>query len=273
MLLTIDCGNTNTLLGLFSTTGESVCGSHAKGRSAVAEKNNKLIYHYKFSTCKRKSVQTYITILKNFLAKKNVVLKDLEGIALSNVVPSLSCMWKDLFRKVKIKPLWINSRIKLPFKIKIKDPRQLGADIIAGAAGAVKKYPLPLIVIDFGTATTFCAISRKKEILGGAISIGLKLSAKALYQNVPHLPKIKLVRPKSIIGKDTVSAMQAGIFSGYLFLIEGIIEEFAKFTKKDCLVIATGGLAPVIFKNSSLIDKLEPSLTLEGLNYLYKLNS
>lgn len=252
MILVIDSGNTNIVFGLY--------------------KNNKLIHRLRIFTERNKSADKYEVIVKNFLGEKRVLYKNLKGAAISNVVPLLLPVWKKIFNKYvkNLKPLWITAKCKLPLKIKIDNTLELGADIIAGAAGALKSYKPPLIIIDFGTATTFFAVNKKKEITGGAISPGLNLSAQALYLGAPHLPKIKLASPPRIIGTNTEHSMQAGIFCGYIFLVEGMVNKFKKHLGKDTTVIATGGLAGDITASTKAINHIEPNLVLDGIFEIYK---
>lgn len=251
MILVIDSGNTNIVFGLY--------------------KKDKLIHRFRIFTNKNKTADEYEIVIRSLLGEKKLTYRDLKGVAISNVVPALLSMWEELFKKhTKLEPLWINTNLKLPVAVKIDKPEELGADILAGAVGAVKKYTPPLVIIDFGTATTFFAVSENKEILGGAISPGLNLSAEALYFGAPHLPRIKLAPPANIIGTNTEHSMQAGILCGYIFLVDGMVRQLKARLGKNTAVIATGGLAEEIFIQSKSIDHIEPDLIINGIFEIYK---
>jgi type III pantothenate kinase len=169
-------------------------------------------------------------------------------------------------------PLNITHETKTGITLKYDNPREIGADRIVNAAAAYRLFGGPLIIVDFGTATTFCAVTKKGEYLGGAITPGVKISAEALYQRAAKLPRFELVRPTAVIGRDTVSAMQAGMIYGYAGLVDAIVERMKKEFAPEARVIATGGLAELVAPETRTISEIRQHLTLEGLHLLYELN-
>jgi type III pantothenate kinase len=166
----------------------------------------------------------------------------------------------------------VTSELKTGITLSYENPREIGADRIVNAAAAFRLYGGPLIIIDFGTATTFCAVTANGEYLGGAITPGVKISAEALYQRAAKLPRVELTRPRTIIGRDTVSAIQAGILYGYAGLEDGIVERMKKELTPDARVIATGGLAELVTPEASSAIEVRPNLTLEGLRFIFDAN-
>jgi type III pantothenate kinase len=172
----------------------------------------------------------------------------------------------------KIEPMVVTSDLKTGITLSYENPREIGADRIVNAAAAFRLYGGPLIIIDFGTATTFCAVTANGEYLGGAITPGVKISAEALYQRAAKLPRVELTRPRTIIGRDTVSAMQAGILYGYAGLVDGIVERMKNELSPDARVIATGGLAELVTPEARSAIEVRPNLTLEGLRFIFDAN-
>jgi type III pantothenate kinase len=171
-----------------------------------------------------------------------------------------------------IKPLIVGPGIKTGLNIKYENPREVGADRIVNAVAGIQEYGSPLIIVDFGTATTYCYINEDKQYMGGAIAPGINISTEALYSKAAKLPRIEISRPEGIIGKNTVSAMQAGILYGYVGQVEGIVNRIKEQSNLEPTVIATGGLATLIANESTVIDVVEPFLTLKGLQLIYKRN-
>jgi type III pantothenate kinase len=171
-----------------------------------------------------------------------------------------------------IKPLIVGPGIKTGLNIKYENPREVGADRIVNAVAGIQEYGSPLIIVDFGTATTYCYINEDKQYMGGAIAPGINISTEALYSKAAKLPRIEISRPEGIIGKNTVSAMQAGILYGYVGQVEGIVNRIKAQSNLEPTVIATGGLATLIANESTVIDVVEPFLTLKGLQLIYKRN-
>ncbi len=251
MILTMDVGNTNTVLGIY--------------------KNGDLYRHWRISTDKNKTADEYGVLFSNFFAFSEIKKRDIRGLTISSVVPPVEKVLLETSKKyLEIDPLVIGPGVKTNTKIMMDNPDEVGADRIVNAVAAYHKYGGPAIIIDFGTATTFCAVSVEGDYLGGAIAPGVEISTEALYEHAAKLPRIALKKPDSVIGKDTVSSMQSGIIYGFVGQVESLIEKFKQELGRDCRVIATGGLAELI--TTDKIDVLEPFLTLEGLYYIGKLN-
>ena len=253
MLLAIDIGNTNVVLGVFE--GEGLCES------------------WRIGTKSSITADEYAVIVKDLFAFSGIDFRQIDGIIISTVVPPLLSIMTEMSRKYfKIEPMVVTSELKTGITLSYENPREIGADRIVNAAAAFRLYGGPLIIIDFGTATTFCAVTKKGEYLGGAITPGVKISAEALYQRAAKLPRVELTRPRTIIGRDTVSAMQAGILYGYAGLVDGIVARMKKELSPDARVIATGGLAELVAPETSTVIEVRPNLTLEGLRLIYDAN-
>jgi type III pantothenate kinase len=253
MLLAIDIGNTNVVLGVFA--GESLRES------------------WRIGTKSSITADEYAVIVKDLFAFSGSDFGQIDGIIISTVVPPLLSIMTEMSRKYfKIEPMVVTSELKTGITLSYENPREIGADRIVNAAAAFKLYGGPLIIIDFGTATTFCAVTANGEYLGGAITPGVKISAEALYQRAAKLPRVELTRPRTIIGRDTVSAMQAGILYGYAGLVDGIVERMKKELSPEARVIATGGLAELITPETRSTIEVRPNLTLEGLQFIYDAN-
>jgi type III pantothenate kinase len=253
MLLAIDIGNTNVVLGVFE--GESLRES------------------WRIGTKSSITADEYAVIVKDLFAFSGSDFRQIDGIIISTVVPPLLSIMTEMSRKYfKIDPMVVTSELKTGITLSYENPREIGADRIVNAAAAFKLYGGPLIIIDFGTATTFCAVTANGEYLGGAITPGVKISAEALYQRAAKLPRVELTRPRTIIGRDTVSAMQAGILYGYAGLVDGIVERMKKELSPEARVIATGGLAELVTPETKSNIEVRPNLTLEGLRFIYDAN-
>jgi len=198
----------------------------------------------------------------------------IEAVVIASVVPPIMYSLEHAIRKYfKLEPMVVGPGIKTGINIKYENPREVGADRIINAVAALELYGGPLIIVDFGTATTFCAVSSKGEYLGGVICPGIKISAEALFQKTAKLPKIDLVKPETVIGRNTVSSMQSGIIYGYVGEVDYIVRRMKKEMKDDNIkVIATGGLARLIASESETIDEINGLLTLEGLRIIYERN-
>jgi type III pantothenate kinase len=212
-------------------------------------------------------------IFKDLFGFARLEFHQIKGVIISTVVPPLLPVMIEMSRKYfKIEPLVVTHETKTGITIKYDNPKEVGADRIVNAAAAYKRYGGPLIIVDFGTATTFCAVSKNGEYLGGAISPGVRISAEALFQRASKLPRVELAKPAKVIGSDTVSAMQAGIIFGYAGLVDGIVERMKRELAADARVVATGGLAELVSQETKTIQEVKPHLTLEGLRLLYDLN-
>jgi len=253
MILTIDVGNTNLTLGLYE--GDTL-GAHWR----LATDHNRMPDEYGLQ---------FLGLLQN--AQKS--LRELKGVALASVVPPLTSRVIQACREyLQQEPLVVDAGIKTGIKIRYEDPKAVGADRVCDAVAVMRLYGGPACVIDFGTATTFNAITKEGEYLGGAITAGVNLAAEALYTRAAKLPRIDLQAPPSVIGRNTVHAMQSGLLFGYVCMAEGMVARFQKELGAEMKVIATGGLAEVIAKETQVIDVVSPWLTLEGLRILWDMN-
>jgi len=257
MLLVIDVGNTNTVLGLYD--------------------EDKLIHDWRIRTEIDHTVDEYGMLIFNLYQSSRIKteeIKEIKDIIISCVVPPMLNILEPLCIKYfNVKPMIVGPGIKTGMPIYYDNPKEVGADRIVNAVAAYNKYHRAVIVIDFGTATTFDYISPKGEYMGGCIAPGVLISSEALFSRAAKLPRVEFSKPKAVITKDTVSAMQAGIMFGYAGLIDGIVERMKKEAKTDPLVIATGGLADVVAPETKSIEKVEQMLTLEGLRIIHNLNS
>ena len=236
--------------------------------------NNELIKNWRINTDKEKTSDEYGMIIRNLFQHDNVDMDAIEDVIISSVVPSVMHALENFCIKYCNKePKIVGPGIKTGLNIKYDNPKQVGADRIVNAVAGIEKYGYPLIIVDFGTATTFCAISEKGEYLGGTIAPGIKISSEALFQRASKLPRVELVKPGLSICKNTVSAMQAGIIYGYVGLVDKIIDMMKMELHNDSIkVIATGGLAPLISSETKSIDNIDKFLTLDGLKLIYEKN-
>ncbi|UOY91435.1 type III pantothenate kinase [Ectobacillus sp. JY-23] len=253
MIFVLDVGNTNAVLGVFE--------------------QRTLRQHWRVETNRNKTEDEYGMLVKQLLQHEGIQFSDITGIIISSVVPPIMFALERMCEKYfKRKPLVVGPGIKTGLNIKYENPREVGADRIVNAVAAIQMYGGPLIIVDFGTATTYCYIDEHKNYMGGAITPGIMISAEALYSRAAKLPRIEITRPSEVIGRNTISAMQAGILFGYVGQVEGIVKRMKEQAKTDPLVIATGGLAKLIAEESDVIDIVDPFLTLKGLYMLYERN-
>ena len=253
MLLTIDIGNTNLTLGLYES---DTLGAHWR----LATDHNRMPDEYGLQ---------FLGLLQN--AGKTI--QDIQGISLASVVPPLTGRVIQACREyLKQEPLVVDAGIKTGIKVRYEDPKAVGADRICDAVAVMKLYGGPACVVDFGTATTFNAITKDGEYLGGAITAGINLAAEALYTRAAKLPRIDLQVPPSVIGRNTVHAMQSGLLFGYVSMVEGMVNRFRAELGSDMKVVATGGLAEVVAHETKVIDIIAPWLTLEGLRLIWEIN-
>ena len=255
MILTMDIGNTNIKTALFN------------GEDMVA--------YWRIATDRSKSSDEYGILLANLFSFNHLRMEDVSGIIMSSVVPTINFtiehMCKNYFH---LEPMQVVPGVKTGINLKYENPRELGSDRIANAVAAYELYGGPCITIDFGTATSFGAISARGEFLGGAICPGLKLAADALTENTAKLPRFELVKPESVIGRNTVTNMQAGIVYGYIGQINYLVERMKReMNVPNIKVIATGGLAVLVAGESHVIDVMDGLLTLKGLCLIYAKNA
>jgi type III pantothenate kinase len=253
MLLTIDIGNTNLTLGLYE--------------------GDKLGAHWRLATDHNRMPDEYGLQFLGLLQNAEKSLKDISGISLASVVPPLTGRVIQACREyLKQEPLVVDTGIKTGIKVRYEDPKAVGADRICDAVAVMKLFGGPACIIDFGTATTFNALTKDGEYLGGAITAGINLAAEALYTRAAKLPRIDLQTPPSVIGRNTVHAMQSGLLFGYVSMVEGMVTRFRSELGSDMKVIATGGLSETVAKETKVIDIIAPWLTLDGLRILWELN-
>jgi len=254
MLLAIDIGNTNIVLGLYQ--------------------GKQLVTHWRLLTQAERTADEYGVIITHLVASEGFRCDQVHSIIASCVVPPMLAVAEELARKFfKIDPLIVGPGIKTGMPILYDSPKDVGADRIVNGIAAYEKYRNSCIVVDFGTATTVDLISRKGEYVGGAIAPGLLISLEALIQRASKLPRIEIIRPKEIVGRNTVNSIQAGIFFGYVGLVEGIVKRMQKESATQAKVVATGGLAPLVASECSSIHEVDEFLTLEGLRIIYDRNS
>lgn len=254
MILVIDVGNTNIVLGIY--------------------RGKELLHHWRLSTSLSATVDEYGVMVHNLLLLSKINEEEIDGVIISSVVPPIMHTIEKLcthyLRKV---PLIVGPGIKTGLNIRYENPRDVGADRIVNAIAAIDLYGPPLIVVDFGTATTFDFIDSAGQYIGGAISPGIGISTEALYQKTAMLRRIELVKPKSTVGRNTAASMQAGIIYGFAGQVDGIVERMEAEFKVKTTVIATGGLAELISSESKCIQHVNTMLTLQGLQIIYERNT
>jgi type III pantothenate kinase len=256
MLLVIDVGNTNTVLGLYDESN--------------------LLHDWRIRTEIDHTVDEYGVLIYNLYQSSRMKAKEFKSVTdiiISCVVPPMLNILEPLcFKYFNVKPLIVGPGIKTGMPIFYDNPKEVGADRIVNAVAAYKKYQKASIIVDFGTATTFDYVSPKGEYMGGCIAPGIVISIEALFERASKLPRVEFSKPKAVITKDTVSAIQAGIMFGYAGLVDGIVTRMKAEVKTNPLVIATGGLANIIAPETKTIEKIEEMLTLDGLRIIYELN-
>ena len=255
MLLAIDIGNTNIKIGVFD--GEN------------------LVHSFRLSTIHGRTGDEYGLDILAQLASKKISEAQIDGAIMSSVKPGLNYTFERACEYyMGVKPLVVGSGIKIGLNVKYDNPREVGADRIVNSVAAFYTYGGPCITIDCGTATTFNVISEKGEFLGGAIGHGLKSAAESLSESAEKLPKVELYMPRKVVGRTTITNMQSGLLQGYIGMAERIVRLMKEETGyTDAKVVATGGLSEIIKRNSDVIDILDRTLTLRGLNIIYSLNS
>lgn len=253
MLLAIDIGNTNIAFGVFD-------GETLRATWSVATDINK-------------TADEYAVLLLNLLPREGLALSDIDHVGIACVVPPLLTIFDELSQRYfKIPPLIVGPGVKTGVSICTDNPREVGADRVVNTAAAHHLYGGPLIVIDFGTATTLDAVSKEGDYLGGAIAPGIGIAAEALFERASKLPRVELIPPQHAIGKNTVTTMQSGIIFGYVGLIEGLVTRIKQELGGEAYVVATGGLAEVIATETKVIDTVDMHLTLIGLRLIHELN-
>jgi len=254
MILVFDIGNTNIKAGLFS--------------------GDTLIESIRLTSSTSKTGDEYWMLLRDIFTAKNLSSKDVKGVVIASVNPNLNYTIENMVSYyMGIKPLIVGGGIKCGLNIKYDNPKEVGADRIVGSLAAFTIYGGPVIVVDCGTATTFNVVNAKGEFLGGPISFGLKTATDALSKAAAKLPNIELVFPQKTVNKSTIANMQSGILYGYVGQIEYLLKKIKEEVGKDTKVIATGGIADLVVKQTTQIDIVDRTLTLKGLKLIYELNS
>ncbi len=253
MILVFDVGNTNTVLGVY--------------------RDKSLVEHWRISTASRRTADEYAVLLRALFEASGLSVKSIEAIVISSVVPplmlSLELMSKKYFG---FPPLVVGPGVRTGIQIKFENPREIGADRIVNAVAGYELYGGPLIIVDFGTAITFCAITARGEYLGGAIAPGIGISTEALFTRAAKLPRVELVKPPSVIGKNTVNSMQSGIIYGFAGQVDAVVTRMKKELPGDPLVVATGDMADLIAGEARTVVRVDPLLTLTGLRIIYERN-
>ena len=253
MLFCIDIGNTNIKLGLFD--------------------KDKIRAHWRIATDHTRLTDEYAMLLLNLFATQQIRISDVTGVAISSVVPALTPVFADLSKNyLKQTPLIVGPGIKTGMSIRTDHPAEVGTDLIVNAIAARQVYGVPVIVISFGTATAFSAVSAQGDFVGVAIAPGVGTGAESLFHFAAKLPQVELARPPHAIGKNTTHSIQSGLVFGYAGLVEGIVKRMSAELGGHARVVATGGLAPLIAAETNVIEVVEPDLTLVGLRLIYEMN-
>lgn len=252
MLLAFDTGNTNTVMGLFD--------------------GKELLANWRFATDPRRTADEYGLLCNDLFTYHHLAAQRVDRMIISSVVPDLTGTLLEVGRRYfHLEPLCVEAGIKTGLKIRYENPKEVGADRIVNAVAAIERYGSPVIIVDFGTATTFCVVNDKSEYLGGAITAGIGISMEALFEHAAKLPKVDLKAPEKVIGRTTVQAMQSGLVYGYAGLIDTMIERLCRELHMDAAkttVVATGGRSDIICPHCKFVTTIDMGLTLEGLRIL-----